>query len=297
MHEPTSTNPTPTAVPWTPDMKTAPAPVMSPAPGPVPAQAAPAQHVPPAQPAYPAAPQYQAAQPVAPQPATPQPVAPQPAAPQPAQAYIPQAPQTQPVPATPMTQQTHYAPPAAAPQNVHAQTMQTQTMQAQAAQVQTPQMQTPPAQYAQQAQAHPAHGQYAPAAAQQHFPQAPISPLVAPQMQRPVQAEPPQSNSLIANLLKRSPKPDMAAAMEGQPVQAATSLFNKNFALGAVTGLVIGAFVLPMILNLIGGGDAAVQKQALAATPTAVTIVTPPAPAGGEVFIDQAISTDAPNNG
>ena len=67
------------------------------------------------------------------------------------------------------------------------------------------------------------------------------------------------------------------------------SLFNKNFALGAVTGLVVGAFVLPMVLGLFGG-DAPVQTQAQVQAP----INTAPAATTGDTFIDNAIAADAP---
>lgn len=69
------------------------------------------------------------------------------------------------------------------------------------------------------------------------------------------------------------------------------SLFNKNFVLGAVTGLVIGAFVLPMALDMFSG-DAPVQAQAQSGPPpgfdtTAMTT-------DSDTFIDEAIAADAP---
>jgi len=283
MNEPTPTNPTPTAVPWTPDMQTQPAPVVSPAPSPVPAPLqAPVQQTAPAQPAYPATPQYQAAQPVAPQPASPQPAAPH----QPVQAYAPQ-PQAQPAPRVqqhaPMAQQPRYAQPAA-PQ--HLAPMQAPHGQAPQAHAQQPQVQHP--------QGQPVHGQYTPPAAPQHFPQAAIPPLVAAHAQTAAQAVPAESNSLIAKLLKRAPKAELAPAADIQMPHASESLFNKNFALGAVTGLVIGAFVLPMLLNKIGIGNAPAPKQALAAVPASVSNVAAPVPADAETFIDQAIAAESP---
>lgn len=99
----------------------------------------------------------------------------------------------------------------------------------------------------------------------------------------------PEPKSLFAKLLKRSPKPvavksDMVASNSG-------SLFNKNFALGAVTGLVVGAFVLPMALNMIGG-DASVQARVQAAPMSIVE--TTPTVTEGNTFIDEAIAADAP---
>ena len=73
---------------------------------------------------------------------------------------------------------------------------------------------------------------------------------------------------------------------------ASESLFNKNFALGAVAGLVVGAFVLPMLLNMIGG-DAPAKTQALASGPAPVVNVLPEI-ADDPTFIDNAISVDAP---
>lgn len=69
------------------------------------------------------------------------------------------------------------------------------------------------------------------------------------------------------------------------------SLFNKNFALGALTGLVIGAFVLPMALDMFGG-DTPVQAQAQAGPPA--VIETTPTMKQGDAFIDEAIAADAP---
>ena len=268
MNEPTPTNPTPTAVPWTPDMQTPPAPVVSPTPSPVPAPLQPpVQQTTAAQPAYPAA-----AQPAAQR--------------QPVQAYAPQ-PQAQPAPRVqqhaPAAQQPRYAQPAA-PQ--HMAPMQAPHGQAPHAHAQQPQVQ--------HAQGQPVHGQYAPPAAPQHFPQAAIPPLVAAQAQTAAQAVPAESKSLIAKLLKRAPKAELAPATNVQMPQASESLLNKNFALGAVTGLVIGAFVLPMLLNKIGIGNAPAPKQALATAPASVSNVAAPVPADAETFIDRAIANETP---
>ena len=130
-----------------------------------------------------------------------------------------------------------------------------------------------------------------------------MPPRLALQAQHPVQAEQAQSKSLFAKLLKRAPKPKVPSAVTDMPVAAvtataaaatSTSLFNKNFAFGAVAGLVVGAFVLPMLLNMIGGGDAPAQKQAIAQAPTAAKTVKAPTPVDGETFIDQAIATKTP---
>ena len=77
------------------------------------------------------------------------------------------------------------------------------------------------------------------------------------------------------------------------------SLFNKNFAIGAVAGLVVGAFVLPMVLGLFGG-DASVQTQAQAqAGPLPGFDINSPAASEGDgfkpdTFIDNAMATEAP---
>ena len=273
MNEPTPTNPTPTAVPWTPDMQTPPAPVVSPTPSPVPAPLQPpVQQTTAAQPAYPAA-----AQPAAQR--------------QPVQAYAPQ-PQAQPAPRVqqhaPAAQQPRYAQPAA-PQ--HMAPMQAPHGQAPHAHAQQPQVQHAQVQHA---QGQPVHGQYAPPAAPQHFPQAAIPPLVAAHAQTAAQAVPAESKSLIAKLLKRAPKAELAPATNVQMPQASESLLNKNFALGAVTGLVIGAFVLPMLLNKIGIGNAPAPKQALATAPASVSNVAAPVPADAETFIDRAIADETP---
>jgi hypothetical protein len=98
------------------------------------------------------------------------------------------------------------------------------------------------------------------------------------------------SNSFIANLLKRSPKPARADTGFDQAAGSG-SLFNKNFMLGAVTGLVVGAFVLPTVLNAFGGSESA-QVQAQALTPASLDSM--PAASNGGTFIDDAIATDAP---
>ena len=123
-------------------------------------------------------------------------------------------------------------------------------------------------------------------------------------MQAPqhVLAAPVESKSFIAKLLKRSPKPeqtelDMQTPMQSGPAKSG-SLFNKNFAIGAVAGLVVGAFVLPMVLGLFGG-DAPVQTQAQAqAGPLPGFDINSPAVEGdgfkADTFIDNAIAADAP---
>jgi hypothetical protein len=130
----------------------------------------------------------------------------------------------------------------------------------------------------------------------------------------------PEPKSLLAKLLKRSPKPAEAslaapnlamqtpnfeAAMPSAeqfqpPLKSSGSLLNKNFALGAVTGLIVGAFVLPLLINMVLG-DTTSQAQAQAksgavAQAESMTEFDPNAPAieEGETFLDAAIGTEAP---
>ena len=115
------------------------------------------------------------------------------------------------------------------------------------------------------------------------------------------------SNSLLGKLLKRSPKPQLTAqnaSMGAAQPAPAESLFNKNFALGAVAGIVFGAFVLPMLLNTLFGKDTPAQAQYQ--NSQAMAEVTAPAlpelnvnPAmtsseTGQSFLDAAIKADAP---
>lgn len=56
-----------------------------------------------------------------------------------------------------------------------------------------------------------------------------------------------------------------------------------------MTGLIVGAFVLPILLNKIGGSEPSVQRQAAAVTsPTLIESDLAAADAG--TFIDQAVS-------
>lgn len=105
----------------------------------------------------------------------------------------------------------------------------------------------------------------------------------------------------MGKLLKRAPKPALAAEQmldvnqmlpsgAAMPQASSGSIFNKNFILGAVTGMVIGAFVLPMILEQFTGKKPS-QVQAHAST---ITEFDPNAPAieQGETFLDKAIETN-----
>ncbi len=234
MSEPIPTNPTPTAVPWTPDMM---------APQSV-------RQVPTAAPVF-ESPQYQPHQ-GQPSQAQQQPQF------QSAQAYIPQV-QPQPhMPAQPQLQQPQYLP-----------TVQTY-----------PQMAMP--------NPHNAQPHYVPA---EPFVQ-PGPPPLAPHMQAPLQSieTPAESKSLFAKLLKRSPKAQPSNT-DFTEAEASGSLFNKNFLLGAITGLIIGAFVLPMALNLVGGNTPS-QAQAQAGPPPVLDVT--PTMAEGGTFIDNAIASDAP---
>ena len=105
---------------------------------------------------------------------------------------------------------------------------------------------------------------------------------------------PKKSKTMIANLLKRSPKP--AEVDVGKPITSG-SIFNKTFVLGTVTGLIIGAFVLPMAIGAFGGGSptqAQAQTQAKTQAGTNTEFNAAPAASGGDTFIDNAIATDSP---
>ena len=267
MSEPTPTNPTPTAVPWTPDMATpnAPSPAMP--------YSANAQnfvpeppHIPPAQ--YQAAPQHQDRQAdysaaAAPQTYAPQPPAQYAAAPQPQYQSTPQyAPALQPVHHMQQSAPPQMASAAAVPSYMGAQGHMSQP------------------QYSQ-----PQHAQYT-----QPSPPPPMA--MPPRMQSSDLHAAPEagekSKSFIVNLFKRSPKPEPTET-HPDTVPRSGSLFNKNFVIGAVTGLVVGAFVRPMVLNIFGGSSPA-QAQSTITTDYSPT----PAASNGDSFIDNAIATDAP---
>lgn len=266
MTEPTPTNPSPTAIPWTPDMMS------------------PQSHLATQPPAHPPQPEHYQAQHQQPGPAQAQPhYAHRPSQPT-AQAYAPQ-PQ-------------HMAAPQL-PQHVPTQSQMMPAQFVPQARMAPPQAPLPHPGQAQPQLQHYSQAQFgqAPLNPSQPIPQRPQAgpPPLAPHMHTPVpiqNAAPDtgsESKSPFAKLLKRSPKPmeaqsDMTAPNSG-------SLFNKNFALGALTGLVIGAFVLPMALNMIGG-DAPVQTQAQVGP--ASIIETTPTITEGDTFIDEAIAADAP---
>lgn len=258
MTEPMQTNPSPIAVPWTPDMMN---PHAAPAPQPAYQQPNPLQ---------PQAAPIQQAQPQARPPV--QNIA---ATPQIPHGYAPQ-PQSQPAQFMPPPSQPAQMTPAPAPQ----------MMQPQFAQAQTPQSRAPQPQYARSHQTQ----------ISQQMPQAGPPPLAqhlrvpAPVAEPMVQTKT-KSKSLFAKLLKRSPKPVNAQPESTVPAAGSESLFNKNFALGALTGLVIGAFVLPMAIDMFSG-SAPVQAQAQAGPPSGFD--NAPTASEGETFIDAAIAADAP---
>ena len=137
-------------------------------------------------------------------------------------------------------------------------------------------------------------------------------------------AAPAESKSLIGKLLKRAPKPvqQVQQMAEASPslatvaaapaaVKSSGSLLNKNFALGAVVGLLVGAFVLPQIVGLLGGKKGAVQAQAQSPAQVQAPALGQPltqaeakslpgsdpnAPASekGETFLDSAIKPATP---
>lgn len=87
------------------------------------------------------------------------------------------------------------------------------------------------------------------------------------------------------------------APMQSQPhatqaTQASGPLFNKNFALGAVAGIIIGAFVLPMIINLIAGDSSAPMQVQIQTQPLANINPSEEAFKTEETFLDAAIAAD-----
>ena len=74
--------------------------------------------------------------------------------------------------------------------------------------------------------------------------------------------------------------------------QVKTSLFNKNFALGAVAGIIVGAFVLPMLISMVSG-DGSQQTQAqFQTTPSGDSYASDAAYNTEETFLDAAIAAD-----
>ena len=264
MNGPTPINPTPTAVPWTPDMgaqQNQPIPVSLPIP------VAPHPQAPMAAPQAPVAP-------VTAQPFQPQPTAVQPAAQHPMQ-------HSQPAPARPSIPSAH--PHQAQPYN--------------------PVAQQPAYQQPQQPQ-QMSQGRYIPPAQAPQYAQAAPPPMLPPHMQAPGQimsgqgaAATQSSNSLFAKLFKRSPKPEAAGGMFEKPAPS-TSLFNKNFVLGGIVGF-IGAFALMTGLNTFTT-ETPQKSQKIAAHTASSDLVPAPqntaAPNAGDggTFLDDAIAKDAP---
>lgn len=133
------------------------------------------------------------------------------------------------------------------------------------------------------------------------YQQSTMPPPLAPHMQQAAQPDlaPAESKSLIGKLLKRSPKPlHSEQVLDVKP--SSGSLFNKNFVLGAVAGLLVGAFALPMVQDLISP-KATSQYQAQAASqPLAQAQPLPgfdpnaPLDEGEDTFLDAALSSDNP---
>jgi len=115
--------------------------------------------------------------------------------------------------------------------------------------------------------------------------------LQATQMSGLYEEQQPQSKSFLAGLLKRSPRPDAIAADMPVASSGRESLFNKSFILGGLTGLVIGAFVLPIVIGMFSSDTS--QSQARNFTQSSAAI-TPPSTAEGGSFIDDVIASDAP---
>jgi hypothetical protein len=196
--------------------------------------------------------------------------------------------------------------------------MQTPVQQPPAPQAQKPQAVAPQHSPTQQA-SHPQHQYHhqhyqTPQQQEQHAPQpyaahSPVQPPMATQTLHtglPAHAteahmqtasmpagyeEQPQSKSLLAGMLKRSPRPDEIATDMPAASTAQRSLFNKSFILGGVTGLVIGTFLLPILIGMFSSNTP--QPQARNFTQSSAA-VTPPSTAEGSSFIDDAIASDAP---
>lgn len=275
-HIPHAAMPTPTAVPWTPDMMAQPQPAQIQTPQAVHAQTPqPQNHIPP----IPQVQTYQAAPHVVPsqahvqEPRYQQPHPPAPIAPQPYAHVPPQSQQPFPQAQTPQHHMPlHAAPP---PVGAHAQPamQQFQTSQAQG---QRPQ----PNPHQRSLMQIPHH---APA----HI-QAPEQPLLMETRKEP--------KSLFAKLFNRAPKTadgnlDTAAGSQVEIPAVSESLFNKNFALGGLTGLVIGAFVVPMILNMFTSQPQVVTQAAVSAP---AIEIAPAATITDESFVDSVIATDTP---
>ncbi len=296
MSEPTHTNPV--AVPWTPEMTGQNAPV-------APQSVGPGQPMPPHPPQpYPAhsQPAYQGSH------AQSQPQSPQAYSANPAAQHSPQQAPQPPV---------QYAQPQPVHQHAPAQPAYIQHGQPQSrVQPQQPYRQAEPAGTAQQPMQYREPGNSPPQS----------SSAFAPQLQQAAHqgiAEPAARGGLLSRLLKRSPRPDqnghnagigqmggrMAAHMPSQMQNAAAqvtasgqalsdvrprsgSLFNKNFFLGAMTGLVVGAFVLPLIINTIAGDTSSQTQAAAQFQPPIEGALNEPLNSGEPTFLDAAISAD-----
>ncbi len=304
-HTPLHAAPAPTAVPWTPDMMT-----QTPTQAPVHPQP---QHAPQpmaAQPQFspqPMAQQIQPPQQMPPQHAQPATTNPQAYAPTPphmqtqmpaqmqghVQSQVQGQPQTHMVQPQMNLAQQHMVPPTQMLAQPYAQTPAQSQMNTQP---HPPQMSPPPLQgglqrRVQEGHIQDQHGQV------QH-PQTHAAALAPPQ---PL-LEPAASKSLVAKLLKRGPKTAPASALQQteavqQTVQAVESgsLFNKNFALGGLTGLVIGAFIVPMVMGMFAAETppprplAQIEAPALTGDQTALAALEE-----GQTFVDAALVADAP---
>jgi len=304
MTEFTPTSPTPTAVPWTPDMAVPPAPTTAPSPAPIPPPQPVAHPAHQPMPSVVQQPQYQA-QAQHPMPQTPQmnpPVQPQ------TQAHLPLRQQ--------MAQQIHPQQAVQSPQQIPAQ-------YGAAPQPHYGQQHLPPHMQQPQMAAQPAPGQL-PRQGMGHA----MPPPAVPHLQQQAQmtgdgahlasAATDRPKSLLGKLLKRSPKPiqapqvmDINPALSAAVPAASGSLFNKNFVLGAVAGLLVGAF-LPVIIGMVsGGGNEPIQAQVQSPTQVQATALeqpltqsetqatsefdpNAPAPEKGDTFLDSAINSANP---
>jgi len=104
--------------------------------------------------------------------------------------------------------------------------------------------------------------------------------------------------------------PSLAAvAAAPAAIRSSGSLFNKNFILGAVTGLLVGAFLLPVLIEMVtGGGNDPIQAQAQSPAQAKASVLEQqidaqslpgfnadvPVPEKGKAFLDQTLESNQP---
>jgi len=146
-----------------------------------------------------------------------------------------------------------------------------------------------------------------------------MPPPLAPHMQQaapPILEVPTKSKNILQKLLRRSPKADqngdpsyenrIAGLAPDHPGSPSRSFFNKNFVMGTVTGIIIGAFVLPMIINQFVSDSSRqtyAESQSISEGQTNALSgaqefsdnnLNVPASSEGQTFLDAAIAADEP---